>query len=249
MSPRVFISHSSEDKTIAETICQRFESDGIKCWIAPRDIEPGSDWTKAIMQGIEACQVFILVFSKQANESDHVYREVAKAFSACLVVVPFKIEAVSPTASLGYYLNTVQWLDAVNPPLEPHLSTLVERVKSLLAGNAMGQQAKTSQVTAAAIPASKRRGFATKWAVSMALVTLCLIALAAAGLFITFNRKATNSDLTPTDRIPAKSIAVLPFETLSESKDDSYFADGVQDEINFAGAVARSRTGLCCLSS
>ena len=83
----------------------------------------------------------------------------------------------------------------------------------------------------------------------MALVTLCLIALAAAGLFITLNRKTTDSDLTPTDRIPAKSIAVLPFETLSESKDDSYFADGVQDEINFAGAVARSRTGLCCLSS
>ena len=49
--------------------------------------------------------------------------------------------------------------------------------------------------------------------------------------FIALNRRATNSDLTPTDRIPAKSIAVLPFETLSESKDDSYFADGVQDEI------------------
>jgi TolB-like protein/Flp pilus assembly protein TadD len=163
--------------------------------------------------------------------SDHVYREVAKAFSAHLVVVPFRIEAVSPIPGLSYYLNTVQWLDAVNPPLEPHLSTLLERVNSLLAGNAMGQQAKTSQAAAAAIPASKRRGFSTKWAVSMALITLCLIALAAAGLFIALNRKATNSDLTPTDRIPAKSIAVLPFETLSESKDDSYFADGVQDEI------------------
>lgn len=28
-----------------------------------------------------------------------------------------------------------------------------------------------------------------------------------------------------------KSIAVLPFESLSESKSDTYFADGVQDEI------------------
>jgi TolB-like protein len=231
MSPRVFISHSSEDKTIAETICQRLEADGIKCWIAPRDIEPGSDWTKAIMQGIEACRVFILVFSKQGNDSDHVYREVAKAFSSRLVVVPFRIEAVSPSPGLSYYLNTVQWLDAVNPPLEPHLSTLSERVKSLLAGNAIDQQAKIPQVAAAAIPSTKRRRFATKWAVSTALVTLGLIALAAAGLFITLNRKATNSDLITTNPIPAKSIAVLPFETLSDSKDDSYFADGVQDEI------------------
>jgi TolB-like protein len=31
--------------------------------------------------------------------------------------------------------------------------------------------------------------------------------------------------------IPAKSIAVLPFESLSANKDDIYFADGVQDEI------------------
>jgi TolB-like protein/Tfp pilus assembly protein PilF len=30
---------------------------------------------------------------------------------------------------------------------------------------------------------------------------------------------------------PARSIAVLPFESLSENKSDTYFADGVQDEI------------------
>ena len=32
-------------------------------------------------------------------------------------------------------------------------------------------------------------------------------------------------------KIPEKSIAVLPFESLSENKSDTYFADGVQDEI------------------
>ena len=65
------------------------------------------------MKGIEACQVFILVFSKQANDSDHVYREVTKAFSSRLVVVPFRIEAVLPTSGISYYLNTVQGVSAV----------------------------------------------------------------------------------------------------------------------------------------
>jgi serine/threonine protein kinase/Tfp pilus assembly protein PilF len=32
-------------------------------------------------------------------------------------------------------------------------------------------------------------------------------------------------------KIPKKSIAVLPFESLSENKSDTYFADGVQDEV------------------
>ena len=31
--------------------------------------------------------------------------------------------------------------------------------------------------------------------------------------------------------IPEKSIAVLPFENLSDEKSNAYFADGVQDEI------------------
>jgi TolB-like protein len=31
--------------------------------------------------------------------------------------------------------------------------------------------------------------------------------------------------------LPAKSIAVLPFENLSEDKANTYFADGIQAEI------------------
>ena len=31
--------------------------------------------------------------------------------------------------------------------------------------------------------------------------------------------------------MPAKSIAVLPFENLSDDKSNAYFADGIQDEI------------------
>jgi serine/threonine protein kinase len=40
-----------------------------------------------------------------------------------------------------------------------------------------------------------------------------------------------SSSPSPAMTAPGKSIAVLPFESLSENKSDSYFADGVQDEI------------------
>ena len=42
-----------------------------------------------------------------------------------------------------------------------------------------------------------------------------------------------SSQRTPTQfsRIPEKCIAVLPFENLSDDKDNAYFADGIQDEI------------------
>src|SRR5260221_2509439 len=84
------------------------------------------------MQGLEACRVLILVFSEHANDSDHVQREVAKAFSSGLAVIPFRIKDVLPNQSLSYFLDTVQWLDASAPPLQKHLGTLSERVKKLL---------------------------------------------------------------------------------------------------------------------
>ena len=36
---------------------------------------------------------------------------------------------------------------------------------------------------------------------------------------------------TPTPAVPKKSIAVLPFENLSDDKSNAYFAEGIQDEI------------------
>jgi hypothetical protein len=131
----VFISHSSKDRATADTICAHLESAGIDCWIAPRDIEPGTTWAKGIMEGLEACRVLILVFSEHANDSDHVEREVAKAFSSGLAVIPFRIKDVVPNQSLSYFLDTVQWLDASAPPLEKHLGTLSELVKVRLVGD------------------------------------------------------------------------------------------------------------------
>src|SRR5260370_29986765 len=128
----VFISHSSRDGATADAICAHLESAGIQCWIAPRDIEPGATWTIGIMQGLDACRALILVFSEHANNSDHVQREVAKAFSSGLAVIPFRIEDVLPDQSLSYFLDTVQWLDASAPPLQKHLGTLSERLNKLL---------------------------------------------------------------------------------------------------------------------
>jgi TolB-like protein/class 3 adenylate cyclase/Tfp pilus assembly protein PilF len=61
-----------------------------------------------------------------------------------------------------------------------------------------------------------------------AAVTAALLALAAvvAGIAM-FSRYRVRSALTA----PEKSIAVLPFENLSEEKANSYFANGIQDEI------------------
>src|SRR5437870_10121833 len=72
--------------------------------------------------------------------------------------------------------------------------------------------------------AVQKRRTRLRWAATMA----ALLALAAivAGIAM-FSRYRVRSTLAA----PEKSIAVLPFENLSEEKANAYFADGIQDEI------------------
>src|SRR5262249_21025971 len=63
-----------------------------------------------------------------------------------------------------------------------------------------------------------------RWYLLSAAAAL-LIAAAAIGLRINSRQTAV------TPALPAKSIAVLPFENLSQDPDNAYFAEGMQDEI------------------
>jgi TolB-like protein len=63
-----------------------------------------------------------------------------------------------------------------------------------------------------------------------ALIGALILILIGVGVFLFWQRgKPKTSALT--SAIPEKSIAVLPFENLSEDKANAYFADGIQDEI------------------
>jgi hypothetical protein len=128
----VFISHSKDDKPTALALCNKLESKGVRCWIAPRDVTPGVEWGAAIIEAIEGSRVMVLIFSLKANNSKHVHREVHRAFAKNLTVIPIRVENAKPTGTLEYYLGSVHWLDAMTPPLEKHLETVAKQVKALL---------------------------------------------------------------------------------------------------------------------
>jgi TolB-like protein len=68
---------------------------------------------------------------------------------------------------------------------------------------------------------------------SVSTLLIAGVVILAVNDFFGVRRLPTDSSLTPSapTTAPEKSIAVLPFESLSDSKSDAYFADGVQDEI------------------
>jgi hypothetical protein len=134
MAHDVFISYSSKDKTSADAVCAVLEQKGIRCWIAPRDIVPGRDWSEGILDGLNAARVFVLVFSSNANASQQIKREVERAVHLATPVIPFRVENVAPSGSLEYFISTQHWLDAFTPPLEQHLDYLAGVIRHILEG-------------------------------------------------------------------------------------------------------------------
>ena len=97
MAHDVFISYSTEDKTVADAVCAILEGRGLRCWIAPRDIMPGADWGESIVRAIGESRLLLLVFSTNANRSKQIKREVEVAADSGVAIVPLRIEDIAPT--------------------------------------------------------------------------------------------------------------------------------------------------------
>jgi len=131
MAHDVFVSHSAKDKPTADAVCAVLESQGIRCWLAARDIIPGKDWGESIVEAIKGARVMVLVFSTDANNSPQIKREVERAVNKGIPIIPLRIEDVVPTASLEYFLSTPHWLDAFTLPLEKHLQHLAQVIRQI----------------------------------------------------------------------------------------------------------------------
>jgi TolB-like protein/Tfp pilus assembly protein PilF len=76
-----------------------------------------------------------------------------------------------------------------------------------------------------------RKGSKLVFALAIGIGALAVIAIFASLFVPRLWRSSEKRESTETLPIPAKSIAVLPFENLSDDKRAAYFADGIQDEI------------------
>ena len=141
----IFISHSSEDSRIAKSICEILESQGHKCFIAPRDIRSGYEYAEEIVNGIDDSDMMLLLLSERANGSPHVLREVERAVSKNKSIIVYKLGEVKLSKSLEYFLMTHQWLD-----LEPggDHSTVVKAINDYAAAHGEGQQIPEQNVPA-----------------------------------------------------------------------------------------------------
>lgn len=132
MAHDVFVSYSSKDKVIADSVVASLEKNNIRCWYAPRDIKPSDDWGDAISNAISKSKVFLLVFSGNANQSRHVLDELIVAIAEEITILPFRIENLEPKGAMRLHLSSWHWLDAYDPSWEAHIMNLIKNVSGIL---------------------------------------------------------------------------------------------------------------------
>jgi TIR domain len=210
VSAPVFISYSSKDQDMAETICRALEARGHQCWISCRDVNPGQNFQEAIVQALRSAQVMLLVFTANANNSDEIKKELVLAGRHRVTVVPIRVEDVAPNDAFAYELATRQWIDLYSD-WEKEIERLAVRIGQILQAGKPPDAAVAEVATVAGarsrIGAGRRSGRGV--VVASALVAVLLV-IGAAVLYLRPFARAPSAAAPAPQQTAAATPATAP---------------------------------------
>jgi TolB-like protein/Tfp pilus assembly protein PilF len=212
----VFVSYASQDAAVANSVIEALERQRIKCWIAPRDVRPGTEYADAIVAAINESKAVVLILSGSAVASSHVGREIERAASKHKPIIAFRIDAAPLSRSLEYFLSNSQWIDVQALGLQAALAKLTEAV---------------SRAPAVPPPKPTTAKGSSGGAMKRAVVAAGFVVALVLGALVFRFWQSKHGDAPPVAAISDKSIAVLPFTDMSQKKDQEYFGDGMAEEI------------------
>jgi TolB-like protein/predicted Zn-dependent protease len=226
----VFVSYASQDAAVANSVVEVLERHGIKCWFAPRDVNPGSQYADEIVGAINDAKVFVLVLSEHAIASPHVGREIERAASKRRRIVALRTDAAVLTRSFEYFLSESQWIDVAALGMSGALTKLAQSVGQ---GVAPASWVSPGLGVDAENPADRKRkpSYLTIQRVVAAAVFLVAAAVVVGVVFRYWPSKQGGEQAPTVAAVSDKSIAVLPFADMSQKRDQEYFGDGMAEEI------------------
>jgi hypothetical protein len=240
----VFISHAHKDKSVADAICEKLESAGVRCWIAGRHILVGEDWTAATRNALGSSRVMVLLLSENANSAPHIQREIAHAFYTRRVIVPVRLTDTLPRRDFLFYLVDVRWFDMFSAPAEQRLEALAASISEMIPSRTVSRYpipppsvtktATTSNISKSGIAAHRSPHHRTLKILKNVAIGACLFAVASLSAFWPWQTEQADS--------PAKSNVHQMNSVPGASVDSSPQASG--DASAGKSAYTYTRFGL-----
>src|SRR5476651_2014645 len=111
MSGEIFICYRRADAVWARLLHSQLRVEGVEAWYDAL-VGPGQDWRIATAQALEASQIFVLLFSTNAAQSSDIAKELAAATLEKKLIIPVRLENISPKGAFLYELASRNWINA-----------------------------------------------------------------------------------------------------------------------------------------
>ncbi len=123
--PRVFLSYSRNDLNFVQGLAQTLMSNGVDVWWDLSSIQGGDNWTEAIPQAIENCELCIVVLTPNSVKSNWVQKEYTYALEQEKKVVPVMWQP----CKVPFALVNINYIDLQGPKYQDGLNQLIRLVQ------------------------------------------------------------------------------------------------------------------------
>ena len=206
----VFISYKAEDRPRVRPLVEALEAEGLTVWW-DEQVGGGEAWRESIEQQLDGAACVIVVWSKRSTGPEGSFvRDEASRAARRRTYLPVRIDKVEPPLGFGEMqaLNLSGWKGDRSDPRYHSVSGCVHSMlgrKSPTVGKALPQGRVSRRAVLAAGGAAA-------------------VAAAGAGGWLLLRPSGAK----------ANTVAVLPFANLSGDPAQSYFSDGIAEELRNA---------------
>jgi serine/threonine-protein kinase len=207
----VFVSYKAEDRTRLRPLIAALEAEGFTVWWDTH-IGGGAHWREDIQEHLDAAKCVIVVWSRRSVgiEGDFVRDEASRARKRG-AYLPIRLDPVEPPLGFGE-VQAISLKGWKGDRTDPRFLSIAEAVRRRIAGEDIAHVDLGNHGQA-----MSRRTLVVGSATAA-------IAVAATGGWFLLKSTPANS----------KRIAVLPFDNLSGDPTQSYFSEGIAEELRSA---------------
>lgn len=116
MAYHIFVSYSSKNLNYVKQVTRAFVGlDDIKLFVSQYSLEPGNPLTDDLLAKIEACDLFLLIWSQQAKTSEWVSQEIGVAKAKNKAIMPVVTQS---GLSLPGFIKDLKYLDLTDKTID-----------------------------------------------------------------------------------------------------------------------------------
>ena len=233
--PYIFVCYAHDDAALVYPEITRLHEAGFHVWY-DEGVSPGSEWSESLAQHIQGCAVFLYFVTPRSVEREHCRQEVSFALNQRCTSLSVHLEPTEVPLALQLSLSHRQAIlkhDHSKNAYEEKLDHALEAAAvDLEAKIAPAPHERTLGTTASANRSPRWPLFAGGFVAVALIVT--------AGIWWTQRgapepvANAGNTTTTVSSSAIAdekKSIVVLPFVNMSSDAEQTYFAEGISEEL------------------